>query len=228
MSRESHLELKVGSFVMLALVGLMYFIFSVSNLSLFEKGYGMQAVFSFANGLRDAAPVRLAGVEVGIVKAMTVFVDEAAGKKTKVRVDLWIKEGMLVPSDSKITINQLGLLGEKYVEIVPGTATDSLKAGAVVVGADPVPMEKITEKVSLLADKLETTIEGFNTGVLTEKNKKSFENILDGLSVTMSNVKQGQGTVGKFLTDESIYRNLEELTADLKANPWKLLYRPKK
>ena len=201
MSRESHLELKVGSFVLLALAGLSYFIFSVSNLSLFEKGHVLQAVFGFANGLKEAAPVRLAGVEAGLVKNMEVFADDNDNKKTKVRVTMWIKEGVEIPVDSKVTINQLGLLGEKYVEILPGTSTEFFKAGTVVVGFDPVPMEKISERVYALTDKLEKTID---------------------------NINKGQGTVGKFLTDESIYRNLDELTADLKANPWKLLYRPKK
>ena len=201
MSRESHLELKVGSFVLLALAGLSYFIFSVSNLSLFEKGRPLQAVFGFANGLKEAAPVRLAGVEAGLVKNMEVFTDANDDQRTKVRVTMWIKEGVEIPVDSKVTINQLGLLGEKYVEIMPGTSTDFFKAGTVVVGFDPVPMEKISERVYALTEKLERTID---------------------------NINKGQGTVGKFLTDESIYRNLDELTADLKANPWKLLYRPKK
>ncbi len=201
MSRESHLELKVGSFVLLALAGLFYFIFSVSNLSLFEKGHVLQAVFGFANGLKEAAPVRLAGVEAGLVKNMEVFADVHDNKKIKVRVTMWIKEGVEIPVDSKVTINQLGLLGEKYVEIIPGTSTEFLKAGTVVIGFDPVPMEKISERVYALTDKLDKTID---------------------------NINKGQGTVGKFLTDESIYRNLDELTADLKANPWKLLYRPKK
>ena len=200
MSRESHLELKVGSFVLLALAGLSYFIFSVSNLSLFEKGRVLQAVFGFANGLKEAAPVRLAGVEAGLVKNMEIFTDANDNKKTKVRVTMWIKEGVEIPVDSKVTINQLGLLGEKYVEIMPGTSTEFFKAGTVVVGFDPVPMEKISERVYALTEKLERTID---------------------------NINKGQGTVGKFLTDESIYRNLDELTADLKANPWKLLYRPK-
>ena len=201
MSRESHLELKVGSFVLLALAGLSYFIFSVSNLSLFEKGHTLQAVFGFANGLKEAAPVRLAGVEAGLVKNMEVFTDANDDQKTKVRVTMWIKEGVEVPVDSKVTINQLGLLGEKYVEIMPGTSAEFFKTGTVVVGFDPVPMEKISERVYALTEKLEKTID---------------------------NINKGQGTVGKFLTDESIYRNLDELTADLKANPWKLLYRPKK
>src|ERR1039457_1754221 len=105
MSRDNGLELKVGSFVLLALLALTFFIISVSDLSIFEKGHHFQVVFGFASGLREAAPVRLAGVEVGLVKKLEVFVDEADGRKTKVRVKIWIKDGISIPADSNITIN---------------------------------------------------------------------------------------------------------------------------
>ncbi len=200
MSRDNGLELKVGLFVLMAALALIFFIISVSDLSIFEKGHHIHVVFGFASGLREAAPVRLAGVEVGLVKKLQVFVDKSDGGKTKVRVKAWIKEGIAIPADSKVTINQLGILGEKYLEIIPGSSTDVVKDNGVVTGHDPVPIEKITERVDTLMAKLE---------------------------VTVDNVNKGRGTLGKLLTDESIYNNLDDLTSDLKGNPWKLLYRPK-
>lgn len=228
MTRESHLELKVGAFVLFALAGLVFLVTSVSDFSFGGKGRSMQVLFTFANGLREAAPVRLAGVEAGQVKSMKIFVDETDSKKTKIRVHLWVKDGIEIPADSQVTINQLGLLGEKYVEIIPGRSTEFLAENSVMVGFDPIPVEKISQQVNDLATKLETTIDGINAGVLSEKNKQSLEAALADLSIVMSNIKQGQGTVGKLLSDDSIYKNLDELTADLKVNPWKLLYRPKK
>src|SRR5471030_984173 len=127
MPRDKGLELKVGAFVLMAALALTFFIISISDLSLFEKGHHIQVVFGFASGLREAAPVRLAGVEVGLVKKMQVFLDESDGRKTKVRVNVWIKDDMGIPADSKVTINQLGILGEKYLEIIPGVSTDVIK-----------------------------------------------------------------------------------------------------
>ena len=75
--------------------------------------------------------------------------------------------------------------------------------------------------------KLETTIDSVNNGILTDKNKKSLEDALAGFGAVGTDLKEGRGTLGKMLTDESIYNNLDDLTADLKGNPWKLLYRPK-
>ena len=227
MSRDSGLEMKVGSFVLMAAIALSFFIISVSDLSIFEKGRHLQVVFGFASGLREAAPVRLAGVEVGLVKKLQVFIDSADDNKTKVRVNVWIKDDIAIPADSKITINQLGILGEKYLEIVPGTSKDLIKDDAVAVGQDPVPIEKIAENVSTLMTKLQTTVDDVNNGILTDKNKQSLEEALEGFAAVGTDLKEGRGTLGKLLTDESIYNNLDDLTADLKGNPWKLLYRPK-
>ncbi len=227
MSRDNGLELKVGSFVLMALLALSFFIISISDLSIFEKGRHIQVVFGFASGLREAAPVRLAGVEVGLVKKMQVFVDDQDGKKTKVRVKVWIKDDIAIPADSKITINQLGILGEKYLEIIPGASTEVIKDDSVVVGQDPVPIEKIAEQVDTLMSKLVITVDSVNNGILTDKNKKSLESALEGFAAVGTDLKEGRGTLGKLLTDESIYNNLDDLTTDLKGNPWKLLYRPK-
>ena len=228
MSQENSLELKVGAFVLMAVLALTFFIISISDLSFFEKGRHMQVIFGFASGLREAAPVRLAGVEVGLVKKIQVYVDEADGGKTKVRVNIWIKDDVGIPVDSDITINQLGILGEKYLEIIPGHIEGrSVKDGGVLIGHDPVPIEKITERVDSLTTKIETMVDNVNSGILTDKNKKSLEEALAGFAALGTDLKEGHGTVGRLLTDESIYNNLEELTADLKANPWKLLYRPK-
>jgi len=227
MSRENGLELKVGLFVLMAALALTFFIISISDLSIFEKGRHIQVVFGFASGLREAAPVRLAGVEVGLVKKLQVFVDEADGRKTKVRVNVWIKDDIAIPADSNITINQLGILGEKYLEIIPGHSVDSIKEDSVVIGHDPVPIEKITEGVATLMTKLQVTVDSVNDGILTDKNKRSLESALEGFAAVGTDLKEGRGTLGKLLTDESIYDNLDELSSDLKGNPWKLLYRPK-
>jgi len=227
MSQENSLELKVGAFVLMALLALTFFILSISDLSFFEKGRHMRVIFGFASGLREAAPVRLAGVEVGLVRKLQVFTDAADGGKTKVRVSIWIKDNVGVPLDSDITINQLGILGEKYLEIIPGTSIVLVKDGGVLIGHDPVSIEKITERVNSLTGKIETVVDNVNNNILTDKNEKFLEEALAGFGALGGDLKEGHGTIGRLLTNESIYNNLEELTADLKANPWKLLYRPK-
>ena len=253
MPKESNLEVKVGAFVLVAIVCLVGFVFSISDFSIFKKGENYRVMFQFANGLKKGAPVRVAGVDAGHVREIKVAYD-AATRVTDVTVDVWMERGHSIPSDSKFLINQLGLLGEKYLEVMPGMSQELVAPGSMVRGEDPVPMESITKTLGSLGAKVETTLNSINTGVLSEANKfalavtlanlaKMTEGINTGvlteankvaLAATLANtaavtgaLRNGEGTVGKFLTDPSVFRNMDELSADLKVNPWKLFYRPK-
>lgn len=228
MPKEKNLEFKVGLFVLIALIGLSFFIFSITDSPIFEKGKSLKAVFSFANGLKKSAPVRIAGVDQGIVKEINLFFDEDE-RKTKAGIELWVKKDVHIPKDSTIMINQLGLMGEKYVEITPGMDTSAfLQDGQVIVGIDPIAQEAIAQKVMEVASGLDKMISD-------EKTKNSISATLENLSLVTGNlrditssVKDGKGTLGRILYDERLYDDLQGLTADLKQNPWKLLYRPKK
>jgi phospholipid/cholesterol/gamma-HCH transport system substrate-binding protein len=224
MPKETNLEFKVGAFVLIAIGCLTLAVLSISNFSFFEKGRGVHVIFGYANGLKKAAPVRLAGVEAGIVKSIDISTE---GGLTKVKVELFIHEGVGVPVDSKVTINQLGLLGEKYIEITPGQSQQLLQDNGTLVGADPVPVEKITQRIDSLTSKLDKAMDGINNGVLTTENTKAFSEILAGVRDIVLQTQQGKGSLGMFLYNPNIYKNLEELSSDLKDNPWKLLYRPK-
>ncbi len=227
MSKEQNLEFKVGVFVLAAFILLISFIFSISDFSLFKQGKTLKVFFGFANGLKRSAPVRLAGVDAGTVKDIKVFFDPQESK-TKVEVGVWVDEQTQIPADSRVWINQLGLLGEKYVEIIPGTnTTHLLENNATIIGEDPVAMEQISEMINKIAKKLEYSVDGFNTIVNNQENQKSIADTLKNVSLITSNIKEGKGTVGRLFYDESVFNNLDSFTADIKENPWKLLYRPK-
>jgi len=195
----------------------------------------MKVIFKFANGVKKNAPVRVAGVDEGTVKDIQLFFDREDGV-TKVEIDIWINQDTQIPKDSTVTINQLGLLGEKYVEVFPGLDTkEFLKDGDVIIGKDPIAQEVISAKVMDVVNKFEQSIAGFNRLINDDRNVTSIGDTLENLSKAtgglkdmIADLREGRGTAGKILYDERLYDNLEGFTADLKENPWKLLYRPKK
>ncbi len=234
MPKESHLEFKVGLFVLTALIGLVVFIFSVTESSLLEKRKVLKVIFGFANGLKKNAPVRIAGVDHGIVQDISLFFDRK-DNQTKVMIDLWLTKKVQIPKDSMVMINQLGLMGEKYVEIIPGANTkDFFQEGQVLIGKDPIAQEILSEKVWAVAGQVENAVKGVNRVILDKRNVDSFQKTLDNLSKLTGSIngiiydmKEGKGTIGKLLYDEQLYDDLQGLAADLKANPWKILYRPR-
>lgn len=227
MPKEKNLEFTVGLFVLIALFGLSAFIFSITDSPIFEEGKTLKVVFNFANGIKKSAPVRVAGVDQGIVKEIRLFFDEQ-DHKTKAEIEMWVKKEAQIPKDSTFLINQLGLMGEKYIEVTPGNDTrEFLQDGEVMIGVDPIAQEAIAQKVMEVAGKLDKMVSD-------EKTKGSLGATLENLSLVTgnlrditSNIKDGKGTIGRILYDERLYDDLQGLTADLRQNPWKLLYRPK-
>ena len=253
MPKGLNLEMKVGMFVVIAVLALVAFVFSISDFSVFQQGTTYTVIFQYANGLKKGAPVRLAGVDEGFVQDLKVSYDRNT-HQSRVSIDIWLEQGIVIPIDSTFLINQLGLLGEKYLEIMPGMAKEFVKPGSFLAGEDPVPMETVMKKLSAIALKLDVTLTGINEGLLNDANKKSVTDTMANLAAITGALKDGEGTLGNLLKDKglydnlvaisgainngegtvglllknkSIYQNLDELTADLKANPWKLFYRPK-
>lgn len=234
MPKEKNLEFKVGIFVFIALVSFTIFIFSISDSAMLKEGKTIRVVFNYISGLKKNAPVRVAGVDEGIVEDVNLFFDRIDGQ-TKVEILIRINKATKIPADSMVMVNQLGMLGEKYVEIIPGLETkEFFEEGVTVIGRDPTMQAEMADKMVDIAKKLDESIAGLRTIITNEENIRSINETLKniasistGFNDIVTNIHDGKGTVGKLFYDETLYDNLEGLTADLKANPWKLLYKPK-
>lgn len=207
------LELKVGIFVFCGLIVLTWFVLWIGDFKIIKHGYNINAVFGFANGIKVGAPVRLAGVEKGEVKEIILLHDQSGA--SKVIVKAWLSSGSFVPQDSRVWVNTLGLLGEKYLEIIPGKDYQRiLVEGDTLRGDDPTSVQEVTDLAKDIALQAQ--------GVMA-----SMQKTLDGMTLVLDDVHSGRGTVGKLFSDDKLYTDLEEMFSDLKAHPWKLLYRPK-
>ena len=197
---QSKLELKVGIFVFIGLVILTAFILSMKDFKSMTAGYELNFIFNFANGVKIGAPVRFAGVDVGEIKEIN-FVTRADDPKPKVRIVGSVKKEIKVPVDSTVWVNTLGLLGEKYIEIMPGKdSSNVLLAKQALVGVDPIPMQE----VSVLAKDIATHLD------------ESIKKIINK-----------EGTIGKLLYDDKIYNELDAMITDLRKHPWKLFIKTK-
>jgi phospholipid/cholesterol/gamma-HCH transport system substrate-binding protein len=163
-------------------------------------------------------------VDVGEVKDIN-FILEPQGQVMRVEIAGWLNRQVNIPQDSTVWVNTLGLLGEKYIEIMPGKDfSNCLKAGQSLVGNDPIAMHEV-------AQLAKTIVSDIDESIVKIKNKEGTIGKLlydDAIYKEIeASIKNREGTVGRFLYDDSIYKNLESLVADLKAHPWKLLWKPK-
>ncbi|NQV04303.1 MAG: MCE family protein [Candidatus Omnitrophica bacterium] len=231
---RSSFELKVGIFIFIGIVIFSVIIFSIGNFYSVKSGYTLDIIFDFANGISVGAPVRYAGVEVGEVQDIEVYFDEKENKPM-VRILVWVAQNTWINEDAKAAINTLGLLGEKYLEIVPGTReTRLLKKRDTLRGQDPVSTEELARETKEILAKVDAMIMSINEVVGDEESRLSIKNTvsnLESLSGEMvdfvTKAKEGGGTIGRLMSDDKLYTDIDEMILDIKAHPWKLLYRPK-
>jgi phospholipid/cholesterol/gamma-HCH transport system substrate-binding protein len=123
------IETLVGGFVLLGLLGLLFLALKAANLASFgnNDSYIVSARFDNIGGLKQRAPVRSAGVNVGRVKKIGLD-----GKTFQGVVTMEIERGYEFPRDSSAKILTAGLLGDQYVGIEPGGEEKNLAPGDMI------------------------------------------------------------------------------------------------
>jgi phospholipid/cholesterol/gamma-HCH transport system substrate-binding protein len=146
---------KVGFFMTVALVLLGWLILRVESWNPFGgHGRRVDALFDSVEGLDDKAAVRVAGVRVGRVDG--IHLD---GKRA--RVTLLLESDVALTQGAEAAVANLGLLGDKYVQLDPGPAgAPPLPAGAVLPGRSPVSLDQALGKLEKIGD----SVEGFLSG----------------------------------------------------------------
>ena len=120
------IESVMGGVVLMVAALFVFFGYEMADVEA-VRGYEVQAVFSRIGGLARGSDVRVSGIKVGTV------VDHALDPVTfDAVVTLSISPEFKLPSDTKASITSEGLLGEKYVRLEPGTASDVIAAGAEI------------------------------------------------------------------------------------------------
>ena len=134
---------KVGIFATLCLIVVAVLIWKIEDINPFAvKGQRLEAVFPSVAGLDDKATVRVAGVRVG-------HVDGVGLQGTHARITLALEKPLPLTVGTTARIANLGMLGEKYVELVPGPpGAPPLPENAVLVGVTPPGFDEAMQKIN--------------------------------------------------------------------------------
>src|SRR6185436_6196502 len=100
--------------------------------------------FARTNGLQRGAPVSLSGLPIGSVDALH-FASDPGAKHIEVTVEVDSEVASRIRTDTRATIRTLGLLGDKYIEIVPGDDpdADAIPTGGLIPSVDPMDYEAL-------------------------------------------------------------------------------------
>jgi phospholipid/cholesterol/gamma-HCH transport system substrate-binding protein len=135
-TRGPRLEFAVGAFLLLALASVLVLAIASTNgkFSLGGGGtYPLKARFTNIGQLRDSAPVRIGGVNIGHVSDITLDPRKLDSVVT-LAIDARYAD---LPADTAAGIQTAGLLGESYVGLLPGGDMETLKPGDEIAFTTP-------------------------------------------------------------------------------------------
>lgn len=179
------------------------------------------AHFPNSQGLVGGNQVRLAGVTVGAVRG--VDVPRKPGQDLTIHFDIERKYQHLVKTDSRVEIKTIGLLGDKYLEVTPGSPEKpDLEPDHEIIAFRGAELDKIlagsgdlVDNVVAITKSLKTILgrtekgEGF-LGELTAPSEagkelsRSLRQTLDSANLLLRDVREGKGLVGLLIHDEEL------------------------
>jgi phospholipid/cholesterol/gamma-HCH transport system substrate-binding protein len=193
-------QVRVGALILVALLLLAYAIYRVGAvMDVFARRYEITMLVSSGLGLREGAPVTLAGQRIGQVRRIGFIpVNQKTGEEN-LRVVLAVANEVQdqIRADSRAYLRTQGLLGDKFVDIAPGTPTARiLQPGDTIVAGRSLDIDQfITQAAGALEEA---------TGIVT-----NLQDLTGGLV-------RGEGTAGRLLADDQLYVALAGTTTELR------------
>ena len=190
-------QLRVGLTVLIASATLMVLIFLMSGTGgWFTHKITLRSYFDNAGGLREGAPVRLAGVDIGNVKTVRVV---GGNPLTPVEVTMKVNTqySFSLRKDSVTMLSTAGVLGETYVDI-----DSSAAKGPVATDGDTLAARSQPE----LQDVVRAS-----QGTL-----QNMDALLKRLDRIVAFIESGQGSIGKVIYDPALYDRLNSTVTEFK------------
>jgi phospholipid/cholesterol/gamma-HCH transport system substrate-binding protein len=228
-------DLRVGLLVLLSIGILISMILTISGDISFKESLTVRTKLSQVDGLRPGTEVRLAGVGIGKVSKVNLLeVAQNDQEKRNVEVIMEIDpeiDGVpaqqRIRSDSKVVLGSVGLLGDKVIDITPGTLQGKeIKNGDEIQGAQETSIKQlvtgagdILSNFNLLSNQVRAIAEDINAGKGTAGRFIKDEALYRNLNLTVveaqelvKRMREGDGTVGRLLNDPKLYEEIQATT----------------
>lgn len=186
-------KLKVGIVITIAFATLLVTVFFAGDI---ENIVSPKAVIMIdmkdVRGLRRGSPVWFSGVEVGTVKSIDLHQTYGTVVTLSINRDVF----SYLRKDTHATVQTMGLLGDKYIELSPGSPdAPLLRPGDMVKGTTEIGIQDVVA-----------------TGVVS---LEKLNDVAEQLGRLVTKIEKGEGSVARFLTDPSVYNNLKDTSERL-------------
>jgi phospholipid/cholesterol/gamma-HCH transport system substrate-binding protein len=190
-------QLRVGLTVLFASVTLMVLIFVMSGTGgWFTKKITLRSYFDDASGLREGAPVRLAGVDIGNVTAVRI-VNSKPTTPVEVTMKVNTKYSFNLRKDSVTLMSTAGVLGETFVNI-----DSSAAKGLEATDGDTLPARDQPDIQDVVR--------------ASQGTLQNMDSLLKRVDRIVAFIESGQGSIGKVIYSPALYDQLNATVLEFK------------
>ncbi len=136
-------EYIVGLFVIAGFGAIVYLALNLGEVPFLTKAstYTVEAEFENVSGVKNGAPVQVAGVNVGQVSNLTLNEDRLA------QLTLQVDNTLKIPLDSIVSVKSQGIIGDKYIQISLGGDTEFFEENELILDTESaVDIESLISK----------------------------------------------------------------------------------
>lgn len=197
--RTTAQQVRVAVVVVIALLFLIWGVFQVGRLfDVFAERYPLVTLVESTGGLIEGGPVTLAGQRVGQVAEIEFIPVGARTGEANLVVLLSLNEEVReqIREDSRATLRTQGLLGDRLVDISPGSpGYDILDPGDTIPSEPALDYEEVLQTAASTLDDV--------------------QRILVDLETVTGSLASGEGTLGALLQDDALYERMTVATTEL-------------
>ncbi len=198
-------EAKVGVLFSVSVIFVLGFAYYIGALTPFSNSYDLNVMYNYAGGIEEGSPVRVMGIKVGKVKKIEFEpgFKAANGEEVKLRIVISVqkKAWTTIRKDSRFFINLAGVIGEKFLEVSPGTLDQpEFKPLDVVRGEDPPRVDQLISQSYGLAGRILEVV---------NKNEGSVSNMIAQLDKMITNLNRTLVLLDKTSKNQDIARLID-------------------
>ncbi|MBW3553384.1 MAG: MCE family protein [Gemmatimonadetes bacterium] len=192
-------QVRVGLVLMLGLLILAYGIYQVGRLfDVFASRYTLIALVESSGGLIKGGPVTLAGQRIGQVEEIEFIPVEqrVGGANISIRLSINTDVQEQIRRDSEASLRTQGVLGDRFVDISPGSPRfAALESGDTIPAVPPLDYEAVLQTAA--------------------RTLSEVQDVVGDLQVMTRRLAAGEGTVGALLADDRLYERMTVATTEL-------------
>lgn len=168
-------KLAAGLFfvVGIALIGVSIFFIGLDR-GLTQPKFQVIALFNEVGGLVEGAPIRISGVNVGVVGSVDFLDQPIEGRSLKVTMNIFKKYEFQFRKCARVSVKTEGVLGQKLIEISEDHDRKFFDLTKPIIGENPLDVEDMAGVITRTAQSLQKTSDGIND-VMGEMKYISFK-----------------------------------------------------